>query len=203
MWVSSLLYGNSPVSYSLQRGIEVSRDALHCTFFFWTRSGTRLQNISRCFCRTAHMVEASKLFRKPGRCKAAQLRQHAATVPGWLHQVQDHCTTARCLVRLCSETHSCNQPCAATGFHPKCFEVKRKVLLITVGFGWSQRRGNTTDTYHKQGGCFFFPASDWFCHSLAIPYYFLLYRISQRASNIAIDQESGLNFLFSTSPCFV
>lgn len=163
MPVRSLLYGNFPkgVAYEEAGGVDASRNAFHCTFSLSTRSGTEGNSMRRCFCRTV------------------QLRQHTVTMQlHWLrtwagiiaghcaqHEVQDRCTTAWCIVQPCSETHSWKQPCAATGFHPKCSEVKRKILLTTAGFGWSQHRGNRTDTYHKQGCCFSFrPLIDFVIH---------------------------------------
>lgn len=91
------------------------------------------------------------------------------------HEIQDCYTTAQCIVQLCSETYHWKQPCAATGFHLKCFEVNGKILSITVGFGWSQRKGNRTDTYHKQGGCFsFLPLIDFVIHLWILTTFFCM-----------------------------
>lgn len=166
--MSSLLSSNSPLSCSLLRG------------WYWgfPRCLTlHVFPLNQKWYQALEDVSAEwRIQEKHQNCfgnlsgKSTQLRQHAVTMLGFPQDIVCH-TRSRTAIPQPGVQSSCAQRLTAATKHvlPQAFTQSalksRKILLSTVGFGWSQHRGNRTDTYHKQAGCFsFLPLIDFVIH---------------------------------------
>lgn len=120
-------------------------------------------------------------------CRMVQLQKHTVTrqlcrPQPWAgiiaghhtqHKAQDYGTTAQYFVQLLRDSQWKTTMCG-TRFSTKVLWSQRRDI-IDYSWLWVKPTDRKQNWYlSKPKRLFFFPAFDWFCHSLVIPCYFLL-----------------------------
>lgn len=118
-----------------------------------------------------------------------QLQQHAVTMQlcqpqTWAgisaghhaqHKVQDYCTTSPVHSTALLRDSQWKTTMCSSRLSPKVLWNKKKD--IDYSWLWMKPTHRKQNWYlSKPRRLFFFPGFDWFCHSLVIPYYFLLHK---------------------------